>query len=144
MKPRADRPPIARAPGAGPRQPSATAVAVRARKHRRRRKAGVRCFMIEMSEPDLQAVAKAAPQADPAVERTIRAVLSAAYGTHRRDRERPIAEPGSEGSGDVCPICGTPGILWKGLTPCSYGGKTFNAHPRCFAALTAGARGPAV
>ncbi len=100
---------------------------------------GALSLHVEIKELDIQALAKTAQQADPAVERAIRAMLTAAYGTYRRDRERQeLAGPGSEDGGDVCALCGAAGVLWKGLTPCSYGGKTFNAHLRCFEALTAG------
>jgi hypothetical protein len=88
--------------------------------------------MVEISELDLQSLAKLPPQADPAVERTIGAVLNAAYGTRSRGRERFVAA--SEAPGDVCALCGGPGILWRGLLPCSRSGKTFLAHSRCFEA----------
>ncbi len=69
-----------------------------------------------MGEPDLQSLAKLPPQADPAVERTIGAVLNAAYGTHGRDRERFASEaPGR----DVCACVEAPGVLWHGLSRCS-------------------------
>jgi len=97
-----------------------------------RRKAGIRCLTVEMSDADLASLAKLPPQADPAVERTIGAVLNAAYGTNGRDREHFAAS--SEAPGDVCALCGGPGVLWHGLLPCSRGGKTFLAHPRCFEA----------
>ena len=114
------------------RQLSTKPGAVRVRKHLQRRKAGIHCLTVQMSEPDLQSLAKLPPQADPAVERTIGAVLNAAYGTHGRGRERLAAS--SEAPGDVCALCGGPGVLWHGLLPCSRGGKTFLAHPRCFQA----------
>jgi hypothetical protein len=140
MKPQLDRLPTIRPPAPAVRQPSPTAGARRVRLHRHRRKSGVRLLTVEINEPDLQALAEAAPQTDPAVERTIRAVLNAAYGTHDGDREHPAAATSGEVPGsDFCAVCGAPGVLWKGLTPCSYGGKIFNAHPRCFTALETGA-----
>src|SRR5262249_24968683 len=94
MKPRLDRLPTVWPPAPpAPRQPSPTARARRARLLRQRRKAGVRCLPVEMSELDIQALAKTAPQADPAVERAVRGVLKASYGTHGRDRERAAAGP---------------------------------------------------
>jgi hypothetical protein len=88
--------------------------------------------MVEIGEPDLQSLGQTGPQADPAIERTIRTILNAAYGTHGRGRERFAAS--NEAPGDVCALCGGPGILWHGLSPCSRDGKTFLAHPRCFEA----------
>src|SRR5260221_289454 len=136
MKPRADRPPISwPPPSPAPPRPSTKPGAVRARRHRQRRKNGVRFLIVEMSETDLQALAKIAPQVDATVERVIGTVLKAVYGTHGRDRERLTAGPSSEASGgEVCALCGAPGVLWHGLVPCSRGGKVFNAHPRCFEA----------
>jgi hypothetical protein len=136
MKPRADRPPISwPPPSPAPRRPSTKPGAVRARRHRQRRKNGVRFLIVEMSETDLQSLAKIAPQADATVERVIGTVLKAAYGTHGRDRERLSAGTSSEAPCNaVCAICGAPGILWRGLAPCSRDGKTFFAHPRCFEA----------
>ena len=119
-----------------PRQPSMTAVAVRARRLRERRKNGVRLLTVEMNGSDLQALAKVAQQADPIVELTVQAVLSAAYGTHGGGTAAGTS--GEAPNADFCAVCGRPGVLWKDLTPCSYGGKTFNAHRRCFEALTAG------
>lgn len=139
MKPRLDRLLTYPLAPLAPRQPSPTAGARRARRLRQRRRNGVRLLTVEMNGSDLQALAKVAPQADPAVERVIHAVLKAVYGAHGGDRERPTGGPASEtAGGDFCALCGAPGVLWKGLTPCSYGGKSFNAHPRCFAALEAG------
>ncbi len=130
MKPRLDRPSRAPFPSIASRQPSATAAAERARRHRQRRRNGVRVLTVEIAEDDLQSLAKTSPQADPAAERAIRAVLAAAYGA------RPATGTlGEAPNGHSCAICGTPGSLWKGLVPCSYGGKVFNAHPRCFAVL---------
>src|SRR5262249_18712537 len=123
MKSRLDRLPWPAPSGpAVVRQPSPTAGARRARRHRQRRKVGARCLTVEMSKPDLQSLAKVAQQADPIVERTIRALLRAAYGTHR---ERPSTEAPN---GDVCALCGAPGVLM----PCSAKGKYFVAHLRCF------------
>jgi hypothetical protein len=51
---------------------------------------------VEMSEADLQSLAKVAPQADPIVERFIHAGLGAAYGTHGRGRERLAKGPATE------------------------------------------------
>ena len=88
MKPRLDRLPTICPPAPlALRQPSPTAGARRARRLRQRRKNGVRVLTVEMNGSDLQALAKVAQQADPAVERAIRAVLKAAYGAHGGDRE---------------------------------------------------------
>src|SRR5215813_7953028 len=113
MKPRLDRLPTVwpSAPPA-PRQPSPTAGARRARRLRQRRKVGIRCFVVEMSAPDLQSLAKVAPQADPAVERSIRAVLNAAYGTHGRDRERLATSSEAPDAGESrCDYCGAAGVV---------------------------------
>jgi len=100
--------------------------------------------MVEMSELDLQSLAKIAPQADPAVERVIRAVLSTAYGTHGRDREHLATSSEAPDSGESrCAYCGAVGIVGYfpgSLQPAQIRGEQCLVHSRCFEALCA-ARG---
>jgi hypothetical protein len=89
MKPGLDRPPRYPSPvPVGPRPPSMTGAAVRARRYRQRRKNGVRCLAVEISRMEIQALVKAVQkqQADAEVNRAIRALLNASYVTGRRGR----------------------------------------------------------
>jgi hypothetical protein len=145
MKPRLDRPPTIWPPAPSAiRQPSSTAGAKRARRLRQRRKAGVRFLMVEMSEPDLQSLAKLPPQADPAVERTIGAVLNAAYRTPSRDREHLATSSEAPDAGESrCDYCGAAGVVGYfpgSLQPAQIRGERCLVHSRCFEALCA-ARG---
>src|SRR5215471_255252 len=92
MKPRLDRPPRRPSPAAiGPRQLSMTAVAVRARRYRQRRKNGVRCLLVEISRMEIQALVKAVQtqRADADVKRAIHALLNASYVTGAADARPP-------------------------------------------------------
>src|SRR5207245_7313401 len=116
MKPRVDRAPISwPPPSPAPRRPSSKPGAARARRHRQRRKNGVRLLTVEISVPDLQALAKAAPQADPAVERTIRAVLTA-LPRNTGDRAHRATEQSGQvpGEYEVCAYCGDAGRVGYG------------------------------
>ncbi|SRR5258706_5938353 len=139
--PRLDRLPTVWPPAPAVRQRSPTAGARRVRLHRQRRKNGVRLLTVEMSESDLQAVAKAAPQTDPAVERTIRAVLSA-LPRNTGDRVHRATEQSGQVSGEyeVCSHCGDLGRVGYGpgdLLPAEIGVERFVVHSRCFEALVA-------
>ncbi len=97
--------------------------------------------MVEMSERDLQALAKAAPQADPTVERTIRAVLSALQ-RNTGDRAHRATELSGQvpGEYEVCAHCGGAGRVGYGpgdLQPAEIRGERFVVHSRCFEALAA-------
>jgi hypothetical protein len=123
-----------------------TAAAKRARRFRQRRKSGMHVLIVEMSNLDFQALAKAVPQADPAVERTIQAVLRAAAPRHTRrnadNQGRKATEQSSQvpGEREVCAYCGAAGIVGYflgALLPAEIRGERFIAHLRCFEALAA-------
>jgi hypothetical protein len=123
--------------------------AKRSRRFRQRRKSGVRVFTVELSDLDFQALAKAAPQADPTVERTIQAVLRAAAPRHARRKTDSQGHGATEqssqmpGDRDVCAYCGAAGIVGYfagALLPAEIGGERFMVHSRCFEALAAARR----
>jgi hypothetical protein len=145
MKPRADRPPISWPhPSPAPRRPSSKPGAVRARRHRQRRKNGIRYLIVEMSELDIQSLAKTAPQDDPAVERAIQAMLRAAPRNMQHnayDRDREATEQSSQVPGDqVCACCGAVGVVgyFQGaLLLAEIRGERFLVHSRCLEPLAA-------
>jgi hypothetical protein len=144
-KPRLDRARLAwPPPPRAVRQLSTKPGAVRVREHLQRRKAGIHCLTVQMSEPDLQSLAKLPPQADPAVERTIGAVLNAAYRTPSRDREHLATSSEAPDAGESrCDYCGAAGVVGYfpgSLQPAQIRGERCLAHSRCFEALCA-ARG---
>jgi hypothetical protein len=142
---RLDRRPREHQPTATQRPPL-TAAAKRSRRLRHRRKAGIRCLVIEISEPDLQCLAKVAPQADPAVERTIRAVLSALPRNTGDWAHRATEQSGQVSREyEVCAHCGDAGRVGYGrgdLLPAEIGGEHFVVHSRCFEALAAARNRP--
>jgi hypothetical protein len=126
-----------------------TAAAKRSRRFRQRRKSGVRVLTVEMSDLDFQALAKAALQADPAIERTIQAVLRAAAPHHARRNTESQGHGATEqssrmpGDRDVCAYCGAAGIVGYfpgALLSAEIGGERFVVHLRCFEALAAARR----
>jgi hypothetical protein len=93
-----------------------TAVAVRARRYRQRRKNGVRCLVVEISRVEIQALVKAVQThgADADVKRAIHALLNASYMT---DRRRTAGTQSSQAVGDggsCCAWCGLAGVVGYG------------------------------